>query len=126
MKLWVSNPLWALHWFGSPSNWLRSTPQSLPEASITHCHAADCTQGFPSTVCKCAARISGEISLHEELGNVFEFLHEFKDACVCSVVLLLPSARIDCVSARSDSAVVSAACIKLLDHELRVETSGTN
>lgn len=61
MKLWVSNPLWALHWFGSPSNWLRSTPQSLPEAFITHCHAADCTQGFPSTVCKCTARISDEI-----------------------------------------------------------------
>lgn len=52
MKLWVSNLLWALRWFGSSSNWLRSTPRSLPEAFITDCHAADCTQGFPSSVCK--------------------------------------------------------------------------
>lgn len=52
---------WALHWFDSPSNWLRSTPQSPPEAFITYCRASDCTQGFLSSVCKCTARISGGI-----------------------------------------------------------------
>lgn len=46
MKQWVSNPLRALHWFGSSSNWLRSTPQSLLEACVTRCHVADSTQGL--------------------------------------------------------------------------------
>lgn len=45
-KRWVSNPLRALHWFGSSSNWLRSTPQSLLEACVTRCHVADSTQGL--------------------------------------------------------------------------------
>lgn len=133
MKLWVSNLLWALHWFGSPSNWLRSTPQSLPEAIITHCHAADCIQGFPSSVCKYTARISIEMRPQgAELQNCFstlpfcfEFLRQFKDICP---VLSYYTQHKACVSHCPFrlTTVLSALCIKLPDHEFFPETNGTN
>ena len=130
MKLWVSNPLWALHWFGPPSNWLRSTPQSLLEAFITHCHVSDCTQGFPTTVCKCTARISVEIrpwgvGLWECFSVFsFEFLTKFKDVCPLFCRYYTAHKITHCPFRLTT--VLSAVCIQLLNHKLFFHTSGTN
>lgn len=80
MKRWVSNPLRALHWFGSSSNWLRSTPQSLLEACITHCHVADSTQGFSISSMQMYSEDKRRC-IHQESGCRSEFLHDFTDTC---------------------------------------------
>lgn len=81
MKLWVSNPMWALLWFSSPSNWLRSTPHSLPKAFITHVHAADSTWGF-------SLKMYANVQQGEEVKRsvrsrefCLEFELEFKATC---------------------------------------------
>lgn len=80
MKRWVSNPLRALHWFGSSSNWLRSTPQSLLEACVTRCHVADSTQGFSISSMLMYSE-DKRWCVRQEAGWRSEFLHEFTHTC---------------------------------------------
>lgn len=92
-------------------------------------------RGFRQLYANARARISGEI---RPLGvglqkcfSVFLFaLNSYtssKTPVQCFVVIIQRRTKIAVFStARLDSQVLSAVCIKLLDHKLFVETSGTN
>lgn len=112
-------------------------------AFITHCHAADCTQGFPSTLCKCTVEDKRQnVTLLEEVV-----------ALALDPDTVLPTAPVQClVVAATDSslccycvvvgggffhphhhryaigvsAVLSAVCWKLLGQKLFIGTRATN
>lgn len=110
-------------------------------AFITHCHAADCTQGFPSTLCKCTVEDKRQnVTLLEEVGALG----------LDSDTGFFPTAPVQCLVEAATGhtslavlfflwfffiatdpcyafvEVLSAVCWKLLDQKLFVGPRATN
>lgn len=70
-------------------------------AFITHCHAADCTQGFPSTLCKCTVEDKRQnVTPLEEVG-----------ALALDPDTVLPTAPVQCLVVAATDSSLCCYCV---------------
>lgn len=70
-------------------------------AFITHCHAADCTQGFPSTLCKC--------TVEDKRQNVIPL--EEVGALALDPDTVLPTAPVQCLVVAATDSSLCCYCV---------------